>query len=1046
MEVTRFQTKNQNKHLMIRKLYSCFGVAVLVLLTSFSLRAQQLVTGTVKDAQGTAMPGVNVLVKGTTNGTSTDGDGNFSLQASSSDVLVFSFIGYKTAEEPVGNRTRFDIVIEEDLTTLSELVVVGYGVQKKTVNTGANLQVEGESLQKLSTTNALQALQGQAPGVQITSTSGQPGSNIKVTIRGLGTISNASPLYVVDGVLTNDISYLNPADIETLTVLKDAASAAIYGSQAANGVVLVTTKTGKAGKAQLTFDAYYGLQNVPRKTGLLNAKEYTSIMNEAAVNSGKLPYFSDSEIAAYGSGTDWLEEMFVKDAPTQNYSLGASGGTEQSVYSTSFSYLSQTGIVGGRDLSNYERYNFRINSEHKVWKDIVTLGQHLNFAYTEDNGVGVGNQYNNTLRAAFNVSPLVPMYDDQGQFFDNSQSDWNNGEANPYASMVYNNQNRNNNQRLIGDIYMVVEPIKNLKYRTSLGIDYSAYEGRSYTPIYKLSIYSFNDITRVRQSMGKGKTWIWDNLLSYGFNIEDHSFDVMAGSSAYKSSGAEIEGSNTDFVLDGIKYAWLNNTTNTQGGNLRTLSGGPWDPDYRLSYFGRLNYNYKETYMLNATFRADGSSRFAKGNRWGYFPSVSAGWILTNEDFLANNNLFSLLKLRASWGQVGNQNVPPFRYLAPVTYQYTNYIFGNEEGVLTPGAYPSRLANSNLQWETSEQTNIGLDATILDGKLNIAADWYNKTTKDWLIQTRIPATAGAEPPYINGGKVVNKGVELALTYSSTVGDLSYTVGVNGSYNKNKVIDIPTDDGIIHGLTNQLFDNSLEFNRAETGHPIGYFWGLTTAGIFQTEADVANHRSSEGVVIQPNAKPGDVRYVDRNNDGTINDLDRSEIGSPIPDFTFGFNVSLNYKGFDLSILASGVAGNEIVQSYRNHSSAFSNYSTAILDRWTGPGSSNSVPRVTEDNRNWTNFSDLYIHDGSFLRLNNITLGYDFSKLTERKLLNQVRLYASVLNLYTFTKYNGMDPEVGFGPNDEAQGIGFSQGVDLGYYPRPRTVMLGLNVKF
>lgn len=1026
---------------MLKKIYQrCAVAALLMVLCNFAFAQSSTVTGTVKDAQGSELPGVNVLIKGTTNGTSTDSNGNFSLQVNSSDVLVFSFIGYQSQEIPVGNQTSFNVTLGEDLTTLSEVVVVGYGVQKKTVNTGANLQVDGESLQKLSTTNAMQALQGQAPGVQITSTSGQPGSDMRVTVRGLGTISNSSPLYVVDGVLTSDISYLNPADIETLTVLKDAASAAIYGSQAANGVVLVTTKTGKAGKSQLTFDAFYGVQNVARKTGLLNSREYATIMNESAINSGNLPHFTDEEINAMGEGTNWLDEMFIENAPTQNYSLGASGGSETSVYSTSLSYLSQVGVAGGRSLSNYERYNFRINSEHKVWKDIVTIGQHLNFAYTENNGIGVGNQYNNSLRAAFNVSPFVPMYDANGNFFDNSDAEWNNGEANPYAVMVYSNQNRNNNQRLIGDVYLEVEPIKNLKYRTSLGIDYNAFEGRSYNPKYQLSIYAFNDVTRVSQNMGKGRTWIWDNLLSYGFNLDDHSFDVMVGSSAFRNGGASINGSNTDFVLDGIKYAWLNNTTNSQGGNLRTLSGGPYSPDYRLSYFGRLNYNYRETYMLNATFRADGSSRFAKGNRWGYFPSVSAGWILSNESFLASSETFEFLKLRGSWGQVGNLNVGFFNYLAPVTYQYTNYIFGPEEGVLTPGAFPSRLANPDVRWETSEQTNIGLDARVLDGKLEMTLDWYNKTTKDWLIRAPILATSGAEAPFINAGKVVNKGVELALTYSNTVGALTYAVGINGSYNRNNVLEIPTDDGVIHGPTNQLYDNSLEFNRAQTGYPIGYFWGLTTNGLFQTEEDVYSHRSSEGKVIQPNAQPGDVRYVDQNDDGVIDDLDRGQIGTAVPDYTFGFNVSLNYKGFDFTLLASGVAGNELVQSYRNHSNPKANYTTAILDRWHGPGSSNSIPRVTDDNRNWTNFSDLYLHDGSFLRLNNITLGYDFSNLTEPKFLNQVRLYASVLNLYTFTSYNGMDPEVGFGVND------FSQGVDLGFYPRPRTYMLGVNVKF
>jgi TonB-dependent starch-binding outer membrane protein SusC len=653
---------------------------------------------------------------------------------------------------------------------------------------------------------------------------------------------------------------------------------------------------------------------------------------------------------------------------------------------------------------------------------------------------GVGNQYNNTLRAAFNTSPFVPVYDNEGNFWDNSNG-WNTGEANPYALMVLNNQNERNNQRLLGDLYLEVEPIKNLKLRTSLGLDLYSNSSHSFNPIYRLSSYAFRDFTSVFQSMDKGRTWIWDNLISYALDLpNEHHVDVMVGTAAYNYAGTFINGSNRNLIFTDLEHAWLNNATNTEGGGMMSVNGGPNDDDRRMSYFGRVNYNFKETYLLNVTFRRDGSSKFASNVRWGNFPSVSAGWVLSNEAFMAGTNWVSSFKLRASWGQVGSQAVPAYQFMGPVTYAFTNYSFGNAEGVLTPGAYASRLANPNLKWETSEQINVGFDARFLDGRLNVAFDWYNKTTKDWIINAPILATAGADAPYINGGDVTNKGIELAVSYNSSLGDLNYTVGVNGAYNKNQVGRIPNQDGIVHGLTNQLFDNSLEFNRAQNGFPIGYFWGLQTAGLFQTEADVNNHRGPEGQLIQPAAQPGDVRFVDRNNDGSINDLDRTMIGDPNPDFTFGFNISATYKGFDIGLQASGVAGNEIVQSYRNHASPFSNYTSAILDRWHGPGSSNSMPRVTEDNRNWTNFSDLYIHDGDYLRINNLTLGYDFAKLVKMKSISQVRLYASVLNLATLTKYEGMDPEIGYGVNS------YSSGIDLGYYPRPRTYMLGLNVKF
>ncbi|MCC9137585.1 SusC/RagA family TonB-linked outer membrane protein [Pontibacter silvestris] len=1003
--------------------------------------AQQTVRGRVtSEADGTGLPGVSIAVKGTSTGGITDVEGNYTVQAANDAVLVVSYIGFKTQEVPVNGRTQINITLATDQEMLDEVVVVGYGTQKKKLVTGATTQVEGEDIQKQSTTNALQALQGQAPGVQISSTSGQPGESMRVLIRGVGTVGNASPLYVVDGVLTDNIDYLNPADIASIDVLKDAASAAIYGSQAANGVVLITTRQGKSGQpAKVTFDTYFGVQNLGRKVDLLNSQQYASIMNEAAVNSGKLPYFTNDEIAAMGTGTDWIDEMFVDDAVTQNYSLGAQGGSENSNFSASLSYTSQEGIVGGKALSNYERYNARLNSEHKFYNDIITLGEHLTFAYIQSNGIGVGNQYNNSLRGAFNTSPFVPMYDEEGNFYDNSESSWFTGEANPYALAVYSNQNRRNNQRLLGDVYVVVEPIKNLRFRTSFGLNYAAGESRSYLPTYQLSIYALNTVTRASQSLNKGYNYNWDNLLSYNFNLnQDHGFEVMLGTSAYRNNGTNIYGSNTNLVLSGLDYAWLSNATNNDGGAI-TLTGGPYDQDRRMSYFGRLNYNYKETYLLNATFRADGSSRFAPANRWGYFPSVSTGWVLSNESFMASTqDWLSYFKLRASWGQVGNQNIDFYQYLTLVEIANTNYTFGDEEGALTAGAYPGRYGNENVKWETSEQTDIGFDARFLDGRLNATFDWYTKKTKDWLVRAPVPATAGAEPPFINGGNVTNKGIELALSYSDNIGDFNYTFGVNGSYNKNRVGQIPTADGVIHGDANQLFDNSAEFYRAENGHPIGYFWGLQTNGIFQSEEEVSSYRSTEGTVIQPNAQPGDLRYVDQNGDGVINTMDNTEIGNPNPDYTFGITLSGNYKAFDFSLLASGVAGNQIVQSYRNHS-IYANYTTAILDRWHGPGSSNTMPRVTEDNRNWTTFSDLYIHDGDFLRISNITVGYDLGKLIQKNFISQLRVYASVQNLYTFTKYEGMDPEIGYTNS-------FASGIDLGYYPRPRTVMVGANIKF
>ena len=1023
-------------------------LSVFTMQSGFAQEQSQFVSGNVKSAEdGMGVPGATVAIEGTRTGTSTDFDGNFKLAAKTGDVIVISFMGFKTQRVTVGSQKTINVILQTESAELKEVVVIGYGTQKRTTVTTAVTQVSGENLAKTSTTNALQALQGQAAGIQITSTSGQPGEGLNVVIRGVGSTAGSSPLYVVDGILTGDISYLSNSDIESISVLKDAASAAIYGSQASNGVVLVTTKKGKRNSpGKFTFDQYYGVQSVARKVDMLDATEYAVILNEAAVNSGKNPYFSNNQIAALGKGTNWIDKMLVDNAATKNFSFGASGGSDTSVYSSSLSYLGQEGVVGGKDLSNYERYNFRFNSEHKLYKDVVTFGQNLSFAYINKNGIGVGNQYNNSLRSAYQVSPLLPMYDANGNYYDTTKNSepWLAGQANPYALMVYNNQNESNNQKLLGNVYLQIEPIKNLTFKTTLGLDYYAGEGHSYSPKYQLSIYANSAFDKVNQNMNKGKTLTWDNLLTYKFNVaETHRFEAMVGTSSINFDGTSIEATNADSFFSDLEHAWLDNTTNKDGAKI-ALKGIKQETK-RMSYFGRLNYNFKETYLLNATFRVDGSSIFSKQNQWGYFPSVSGGWIASNEEFLRDSKVINFLKLRASWGQVGNQNARAFQYLSPIKVNNTNYNFGDEEGTLTPGAYPNRLSNVDLKWETSEQIDLGLDARFLNNNLNVTVDFYKKTNRDWLILAPVLATAGADAPFINGGDVVNKGVEVSLNYQNKIGDFNYSVSANGAYNKNTVGQIPSADGIIHGLPNELYDNSSEFYRAQNGYPLGYFWGYKTGGVFQNQAQIDNYKSASGVVLQPTAAPGDLIYVNTNGDDKIDAADKTSIGNPNPDFTYGFSLSASYKAFDFSLMANGVAGNQIVQSYRNQSGAYGNYTSAILDRWHGEGSSNTIPRVTEDNKNFTQFSDLYIHDGDFLRINTVTLGFDLAKMKQSKpfFASQFRVYFSVLNLYTFTKYNGMDPEIGFGSSNDDQK--FSSGVDVGYYPRPRTFMMGLNVK-
>ena len=1002
--------------------------------------------------------GVSVQVKGTSNGSITDLDGNYSVSVASGQTLVFSYIGFKTQEIQITNQKTLNVVMEEDSETLDEVVVVGYGVQKKKLVTGATVQVKGETLAKMNTNSPLQAMQGQTPGVNISSTSGQPGESMKVSIRGLGTVGNASPLYLIDGV-GGDISTLNPADIESIDVLKDAASAAIYGAQAANGVVLITTKSGKAGKAQISFDAYYGWQTQARKADMLNAQEYMMIMDEQAINSGNAPYDWSSFESIYDANgnvydTDWVNSMFQNNAQTQSYTLGITGGSETSTYAMSLGYMSQEGIVGGKDVSNYERYNFRINSEHKLFKDsdLLKVGEQVSFVYKMNNGISVGNQYNNTLRGAFGTSPLAPIYSDNNiydsPYNDTTNSDWYNGDGNPYGSMMTNSNNENKDATFSGNVYAELQPIKNLKFRTVFGAVYSTNEYRSFSPLYHFSIYSFNDTrTSAAQNMTHGLTMTWTNTATYDWTVGEHAFNALVGMEISRYNGTYLRATN-GILRDGFddwEHAYVDNGTATSTDNGLGAAGHPNDETRTVSYFARFGWNWKETYMINATVRADGSSRFARGNRYGVFPSVSAGWTISNEAFMEDTyDWLDFLKLRVSWGQVGNQNIDNYQYTAPITSSNTHYIFGNQVGADAQsgfwGAYPSRLANEDVTWETSEQTNIGIDARFLRSRLSLTADFYIKTTKDWLVEAPILATAGTGAPYINGGDVKNTGIELALTWNDQIGkDFSYNVGVNGAYNKNKVGNIPTEDGIIHGDVNMLYDNTPEFYRASNGHPIGYFWGFETAGIFQNQQQIEDWRAAGNGILQADVQPGDVIYVDQDHNGVIDDNDKVDLGNGTPDFTYGFNLGFSYKNFDFALNAYGAAGNQIVQSYRNHANSHSNYTSAILGRWTGEGTSNRIPRVTETNINWQ-FSDLYIQDGDYLRISNITIGYDFAKLINLKAISQARLYFQVQNAFTFTKYDGMDPEIGYGTSDWVSGI------DLGYYPRPRTFLVGVNLKF
>lgn len=1015
----------------------------------------QKVTGTViSGSDNEPLIGASVMVQGTKVGSVTDLDGNFTIDAKNGQTLEVSYLGFITQKVKV-NGQKLNITLQEDKHSLDEVVVVGYGVQKKKLVTGATVQLKGDDIAKLNTTNPLSAMQGQTPGVNIVSTSGQPGAAMSVTIRGLGTVGNSQPLYLIDGV-GGDITTLNPADIESIDVLKDAASAAIYGAQAANGVVLVTTKSGREGSCKITYDGYVGWQTLPRKFEMLNSEQYMQIMDEARLNSGMSPVDwaslnSIRDVNGNVYNTDWLDQAIDNGALTTSHSLAFTGGSKTSTYSISGGYTGQDGLIGGSDVSYYKRYNLRANSEHKMWNGLVTIGEHIGFVYKQSRGMNTGNIYNNNLRGAFSTSPIIPIYDADGNYNSTVGSDWNVNDGNPYGTMMMNRYSKSRYGTLDANVYMQIEPIKNLKFRTVFAVNYGASDYRSYTPVYKFTPQSGNAESKISQSHGNGLSLVWTNTLSYEFDLaKEHHITALLGSETSKYDGESAGGSNTGLVagFNDWEHAFLNNTNGTEN---KTVSGGPYDSTRGQSFFGRLGWSWKERYMVNATLRADGSSKFARGHRWGYFPSVSAGWTITEEKFMeSTKSWLDFLKLRFSWGQVGNANINCYQYLAPVSTSMTNYNFGTtggQKGWVT-GAYTSRLANENVKWETSEQYNLGVDARFLNQRLSLTFDAYIKNTKDWLVQAPILATAGTGGPIINGGDVKNKGVELGLSWNDQIGkDFIYSVGANFAYNHNEVGSIPTEDGIIHGATNQIYNNAEEFYRAENGHAIGYFWGYKTAGIFQNQQEIKDWIAAGNGVMQSNVQPGDVKYVDINHDGTINANDKVDLGNGLPKYTFGFNFTLGWRGFDLAANFTGAAGFKIAQSYRDPSSSQSNYSRRILNRWTGEGTSNEIPRVTYgDVGNWL-FSDLYLQDGDYIRLQNLTLGYDFKKLIAWKGLSKLRLYFQVQNLFTLTKYDGMDPEIGsYNGTDGNSSDSWVSGVDMGYYPHPRTFIVGLNLAF
>jgi len=1030
---------------MKKNIHRILLILVVMLNANLLFAQTHNVSGKITDGEsGLGIPGVTVVEVGTMNGTTTDIDGNFTIKlASPASLLEVSFIGYKTQKIPVNSRTSINLTLESEATDLSEVVVIGYGTQKKKVVTGAIASVSSEEINSTPVLRIDQAMQGRTAGVQVTNLSGQPGEAPTIRIRGAGTTGNADPLYIVDGIPVGGIDYLNPGDIESIDVLKDAASAAIYGARAANGVVLIVTKTGKSGKMNISYSGYSGVQNVAKTLDMLDADQYRMIMNEGARNAGLTEPFDLNEIPA--NNTNWQDLLFQKNVPIQNHELSFTGGNETTTYASSLSYFSQQGIIGG-DKSQFERITARLNTNSKVNK-VISFGNSLAYSHITRRGIGSNESFNGAYSSALNLDPLTSLYetnpdvlalppystepvvkDNLGNVY--GISNYVGAEiVNPLALLeIQTGETRVD--KLVGSIFAEAEIMKGLKVKSSLGIDLAYVLNDSYRPLYYLNGAQLNiDKTSVTKSIDRYYTWQWENTISYTKKIDDHNFSLLSGTSASKYNYENLYGFNAKVPLFDPDNVYLNMATDT----VWVATGGA-DHSALASIFGRLTYDFKNRYSFTGILRRDGSSKFGANNRYGIFPSVGFAWVASDEAFFPKIRNIDQLKFRTSWGINGNENIGNYQFISTID-KSRGYIFGSGRIV---GASPSYIENADIRWEESKQIDIALDLATFNNRLIATVDYYVKTTSGLLERVAIPGHVGNDPPVANVGSVENKGIEVSLNWRNKVDKFSYSVGINGSYNKNKMTNIGNDEKVLPGATWAV---AGMVTRAEEGLPIAYFWGYKTDGIFQNQAEIYQHIGATGQVLQPNAKPGDVRFVDVNGDGILDPDDRTMIGNPTPDWTFGFNASAEYKQFDFSMLVVGTYGNDIFNGSQRQDLRYTNRTAAILDRWNGEGTSTEVPRYTwlDINNNYR-VSDLYIEDGSFIRLKNMQFGYTLPANILKKIGAVTwRFYLSGENLITLTKYTGADPEIGARSS-------FDIGIDRGIYPQARTIRLGTTITF
>lgn len=999
-----------------------------------------------------------VVIKGTNTGTTTDENGNFSITVPQrGTVLQITYAGLDMQEVTVEGATLLSIALAGNANSLDEVVVVGYGTQRKSVVTGAISSVRAKDLENVPNGRIEQALQGRVSGVTILQNSGQPGSGSTIRVRGITTFNNNNPLWVVDGVVVDagGIGYLNQSDIESIEVLKDAASAAIYGTRAATGVILVTTKKGRSGKPVVSYNGFYGISAPAKMLSLLNATEYALLRNESSVAAGKDIVFND--VSSLGVGTDWQNAIFNNSAQRYLHEVSLSGGNERSTFYVSAGIQDQQGIVA-TDISNYRKINIRLNSTHKI-SNVFTFGQTL--GYTNQKAMGLGStnsEFGGPLSSAINLDPITPLVvtDVALQPNANEYTSTNNApklirdaNGNPYGISSYVGQEMTNplayiqtrlggygwSDDIVGNAYLEAVPIKGLRLRSTVGIKKAFYGNIGYTPLYYLS----STVSTINNSYNKGENksfnWNVENTADYNRKFGNHDVTLLVGQGTY----VENIGGNVGLTIRNLPITNYRDASFGFDVGLPNRDGyaGDFIQHKIISLFSRLNYSYLDKYLFTGIVRRDGSTRFGSNNKFGVFPSFSAGWNISKENFWSTNNVVRALKLRGGYGVVGNDASADFQYLSRVVGGY-NYSIGNS-GVVTTGYAPETLDNPDLAWEETRSSDVGIDAQLFDA-LNLTVNLFDKKTKGILRPVQIPGYVGVSAnPTGNVADMKNTGVEVELGYRNRIGDLNFSVNANGSYLKNTVTYVAADTNFIGGGAG--FQSMGTVTRTQVGEAVNSFWGYKTLGIFQNEAEIQAHINKNGARIQPEARPGDLIWADLDGDGQITDgdLDKTFLGSPIPKYTFGFTINMDFKGFDFTMFAQGVAGNKIFQGLRRLDILTSNYSTKALSRWTGEGTSNDFPRLTDTdpNRNFSRMSDLYLEKGDYLRLKVLQLGYTIPNSIFNNLgISRLRVYVTAENLLTLTNYSGYDPEIGGG----------IFGIDRGQYPQARSFIGGLQLSF